>query len=83
MPTKKAKKSVKKSTRLVKHEPNIKAILSLLVLLVAFSVFLLFSNYKDTLMADANSLKIFLILVIVLGALLLALLFLVNPQKNK
>ena len=82
MPTKKAKKAVKKTHKLAKHEPNIKAVLSILVLLIAFSVFLLFNNYKDTLMADANALKMFLILVIVLGALLLALLFLVNPQKK-
>ena len=81
MPTKKSK-PVKKTSKLVKHEPNIKAVLSILVLLIAFGVYLLFNNYKDTLMADASTLQFFLLLAVVLGALLVALLFLVNPQKH-
>lgn len=83
MPTKKIKRVVKQKSKLVKHEPNIKAVLSLLVLLVTFSIYLLFNTYKDTLMSDPTSLKIFIILALVLGSLLLALLFLVNPQKTK
>jgi hypothetical protein len=78
MPTKKAKK---KST-LDSHEPNIKAVLSLLVLLVAFGVFLLFNNIKDSLIGSP-SLQFFLVLVVVLSGLLVGLMFLVNPQTRR
>jgi|WetSurMetagenome_2_1015567.scaffolds.fasta_scaffold671070_2 hypothetical protein len=84
MPTKKKKpaKKVVKKTSLVKHEPNIKAIISLFVLLVAFGVFILFYNNQDILLSSP-SLKFFLALVVVLAALLIGLLFLINPQKRK
>jgi uncharacterized membrane protein len=87
MPTKKTKtKVVKKVThtsKLVKHEPNLKAIIAILVLAVAFGVYLIFQNNQETLMSDPKSMQIFLILAVVLGALLMALLFLINPQKKK
>ena len=84
MPTKKVKtaKKVKKSSSLVRHEPNIKAVLSFFVLLVAFGVFLLFNNNKDILMGS-TSLQFFLVLAVVLSGLLVALLFLINPQRKK
>ena len=81
MPTKKSKR-VKKSSSLVTHEPNIKAVLSLFILLIAFAVFLLFNNIKDVLLGS-TSLQFFLLLAVVLAGLLITLLFLINPQKNK
>jgi hypothetical protein len=82
MPTKKSTKKVKKSSSLVHHEPNIKAILSFFVLLVAFGVFLLFNNNKDILLGS-TSLQFFLVLAVVLSGLLVALLFLINPHRKK
>jgi len=82
MPTKKSTKKNKRSSGLVKHEPNIKAILSLFVLLIAFGVFLLFYNTKDVLV-DSYSLQFFLVLAVVLSGLLISLLFLINPQKHR
>lgn len=80
MPTKKSK-SVKHSSKLVKHEPNIKAVLSLFILGIAFVVFYMFMQYQETLLSSPM-LKFFMILVVVLFALLTYLLFLVNPQKK-
>jgi hypothetical protein len=79
---KKPIKKVKKTSSLVKHEPNIKAFLSLFILLIAFGVFLLFYKNQTDLLSSP-SLKLFLALVVVLAAFLIALLFLINPQKRK
>jgi hypothetical protein len=81
MPTKRSTKRTKKSS-LLGHETNIKAVLSLFVLLIAFGVFLLFNNIQDELV-KSPSLQFFLVLVVILSALLIGLLFLVNPQKRR
>lgn len=78
-----AKKKTKSSTRAVNlNENNIKAVLSLLVLLVAFGVLILFVTYQENLLTSP-SLKFFLTLVVLLSSLLVGLLFLMNPQKKK
>ncbi|PIP74476.1 MAG: hypothetical protein CO135_01015 [Candidatus Levybacteria bacterium CG_4_9_14_3_um_filter_35_16] len=76
-----AKKKVKSdSNKLSRHESNIKAILSLLVLLLAFAVLLIFNTYQENIIYA--SFKWFISLAVVLFAFLLALLFLINPQKK-
>ncbi|PIY93811.1 MAG: hypothetical protein COY68_04605 [Candidatus Levybacteria bacterium CG_4_10_14_0_8_um_filter_35_23] len=76
-----AKKKVKlNSNKLSHHENNIKAILSLLVLLLAFAVLLIFNTYQENIIY--SSFKWFVSLAVVLFAFLLALLFLINPQKK-
>jgi hypothetical protein len=75
-----AKRKTKSGLNL--DENSAKAVLSLLVLLIAFGVFMLFSTYQESLLSSP-SLKFFTILVAVLFALLIGLLFLINPQKNK
>jgi len=82
MAKKKSKLSSKKASSSFLHEGNLKAILSLFVLLIAFGVYLLFNNSKDVLL-DSSSLQFFLVLAVVLGGLLLSLLFLINPQKHR
>jgi hypothetical protein len=78
-----AKKKVKstKKSHLSRHENNIKAIIALLVLLVAFAVLLIFYTYQENILY--SSFKWFVFLAVVLFGFLLALLFLVNPHKKK
>jgi len=64
------------------HESNAKAILSLLIVLVAFGIFLLFVNYKDNLIAS-GSLQPFITMAIIAGGFLVGLLFLVNKPQQK
>lgn len=80
MPTKKTK-TIKRSNRLEKHEPNIKAVLSLFILAVAAAVFYLFWQNQDALL-DSTSLRFFVALVVVLSGLLIYLLYLINPHKK-
>ncbi len=63
-------------------ETSVKALLTFFVLLLAFGVFLLFTNYQESLL-NSPSLKFLTSLVVVLSALLVGLLFLINPQKRK
>ncbi len=79
MPKKKVKATKKSSGN---NDTNARAILTLLVLLVAFGVYLLFNNYQDNLL-NSPAMILFLILVFMLFGLLLALLYLINPQKRK
>lgn len=76
-------KKVKKSVKPVhhSHENNAKAVVSLLVLALAFFVYLLFTSYKDTLL-DSSNLQMFVLLVVLLFGLLGGLLYLVNPSKK-
>ncbi|MFH1832599.1 MAG: hypothetical protein ABH816_00330 [Candidatus Levyibacteriota bacterium] len=62
------------------HESTLKAVIAFLILLVAFSIFILFKAYQDNIMST-NSLKSFVFVVAVGMAFLLGLLYLVNNQK--
>ncbi|MBI4097704.1 MAG: hypothetical protein HY426_01575 [Candidatus Levybacteria bacterium] len=57
------------------------AVISFLVLLLAFSILLLFRNYKDTIISSGNF-NGFLVLVTLGFALLISLLFLINNSKK-
>ncbi|HYK08695.1 MAG TPA: hypothetical protein VEW42_04320 [Candidatus Eisenbacteria bacterium] len=62
-------------------EHNIKSILALLILLVAFSILLIFSTNKDALMAP-GVFPLFMTLATVGLGLLVGLLFLVNNSHH-
>ncbi|HEX7041709.1 MAG TPA: hypothetical protein VF189_00525 [Patescibacteria group bacterium] len=64
------------------NEKNIKTILSFLILLVAFSILLIFVNNKDALMS-ANTFPIFMTLSTVGLGLLAGLLFLIGKPSAK
>lgn len=56
------------------------AVISFMVLLLAFSTLLLFRNYKDTIISSGNF-NGFIVLVTLGFALLVSLLFLINSKK--
>jgi len=62
------------------NEKNIKAIISLLIVLLAFGIFLLFFNYQENLLSPDNFYP-FMVLTFVGMGLLLGLLFLVNRKQ--
>jgi uncharacterized membrane protein len=62
-------------------EKNVKSILALLILLVAFSILLIFSTNKDTLMAP-EVFPMFMTFSTVGLGLLVGLLFLVNKNHH-
>ena len=64
-----------------KHVHSVKTIIPLLVLLLAFGMFGLFYTYQQSII-DSNSFNLFMILAVIGMALLVSLLFLVNPQKK-
>ena len=76
MPKKKTRNSRKKN---LLNETNLRAIVALFILGIAFAVFLLFYAYQGSIIT--NSFKLFMTLVALLFALLVALLFLINPRK--
>ena len=63
-------------------EKNVKAILTLFILLLAFGVLLIFNTYKENILSS-SLLQMFVILTVFLFSLLAGLLFLINPQKNR
>jgi hypothetical protein len=63
------------------NEKSIKAIISLLIVLLAFGIFLLFYNYQQSLLSAENFYPFILLTFVGMG-LLLALLFLVNKQHH-
>lgn len=65
----------------VKHEHNAKTIIPLLVLLLAFGMFGLFYTYQQNII-DSNSFNLFMVLAVIGMALLVSLLFLINPKKS-
>jgi len=78
-----AKKKSKSSTKGFNlNENNVKAVLALFILLLAFGVFLIFNTYQQNILSS-SSLQMFVVLAVVLFALLVGLLFLINPQKSK
>jgi hypothetical protein len=76
-----AKKKTRSSKKAVSSYTNVKAFVSLFIVLLALGVLLLFNTYQDNIMQSALF-KWFMTLVIVLFALLAGLLFLVNPHKK-
>jgi len=76
------KKSKNVNTRDFHHEKNIRALTALLILLLAFGIFLLFYTYQENILESSSS-QIFLVLTAVFFGLLVTLLFLVNkPHKG-
>ncbi len=76
------KKTKSKSKSLNFDEKSVKAVLALFILLLAFGVFLIFNTYQQNILSS-SSLQTFVALVVALFALLVGLLFLINPQKSK
>jgi hypothetical protein len=58
-----------------------RAVLSFFIVLLAFSVLLLFVNYKENIISN-NMLNPFMALTIIGMGLLVGLLFLINPTKK-
>lgn len=78
-----AKKKTKSSAKgLNLHENNLKAVLALFILLLAFGVLLIFNTYQETILSSSY-LQTFIFLTVFLFVLLVGLLFLINPQKHK
>lgn len=75
-------KAKKKKAPSHHHEKNIRAVIALMTLLIAFSILVIFYFYKDNIVA-ANMFKPFMFLAVAGMALLVGLLFLVNPHKRK
>ena len=59
----------------------LKAIISFLSVLLAFSILLLFSKYQDSII-NSNNLQIFMVLVVIALSFILGLVFLVNNSQN-
>lgn len=74
-------KSTKRQHKRSIHVNTVKPILSLLIVLVAFSLFLLFTTYKDSILAS-GSFNSYIFLTTVAMGLLVALLFLVNSSSK-
>lgn len=65
-----------------KHEHTARTIIPLLILLIAFGVFGLFYTYQQSIITS-ESFNMFMVLSVIGMALLVCLLFLINPQKKK
>lgn len=76
----KRRKTNSKKSALNLDENSLKAILSLSILLVGFAVLMLFNKYQENILS--SSFNFFILLVVVLFALLIGLLFLLNPQRK-
>jgi len=76
------KKSVKSASPLSNHAGTMRAIISLLIIMLAASVFVLFRTYQDNIVQN-NMFYPFMTLTVVMMALLVSLLFLMNPAKKK
>ncbi len=74
-------KATKRQYKRSIHVNTVKPILSLLIVLVAFSLFLLFITYKDSIFASGSFHSYILLTTIAMG-LLVALLFLINPSSK-
>lgn len=60
-------------------EKNIKAVMALMIIAMAFGILLLFSNYKESIVM-AGMFQTFMVLVVVGMGMLLGLLYLVNKE---
>ena len=78
-----AKKKTKTAVKHVHHhEDNAKAVISLIILLLAFGILLIFYNYKDSIIASGNFQQ-FVFLAATGMVFLVGLLFLINPHHKK
>lgn len=85
MKTKKTPRKSLTKNYYVDSYPNVNAtrsILYLLIVMLAGSIFFLFRTYQDSIIAN-NMFVPFMSLTVVAMALLISLLFLVNPAKAK
>ncbi len=83
MKAKKAKaKSAKSPVKSYNHETNARAVLSLVILLLAFGILLVFYNNKDDIIAN-GSYQQFMYLAGIGLIFLVGLLFLINPHYGK
>ena len=64
-----------------KHEANAKAVIQLLIVILAFGLFLLFYTNKDEILAS-GSFKSFITLAAIAMGFLIGLLYLLNPSKS-
>jgi len=64
-----------------RHVHTARTVIPLLVLLLAFGMFGLFYTYQQSII-DSNSFNLFIVLSVIGMALLVSLLFLVNPRKK-
>lgn len=74
-------KATKRQQKRPIHVNTAKPIISFLIVLVAFSLLMLFNTYKDSILAS-GSFNSYLLLTTVAMGLLVALLFLVNPSSK-
>lgn len=74
-------KKVKSTKAVSRHENNAKAVVALMVLALAFFVYVLFKTYQDTLIASAN-IQMFVFLLVLLFGLMAGLLYLISPSKR-
>lgn len=70
----------KKAHRYQRHESNLKAVASLVIVLVGVVLFVVFYQYKDNL-TDPSNFKLFITLAVLLAGFLVGLLYLINPKK--
>ena len=71
-----------KAVKKYNHETNARALLALLVVLLALGILLLFNSYGDNIIIS-GSFKQFMTLSVVGAGLLLGLLFLTNKEPSK
>ena len=72
----------KKTSKISENERNVRVVIAMLILAVAFGVFILFSNYQES-VSDSGMLLPFVSLVFLGMGLLLTLLYLVNRESSK
>lgn len=77
-----SKKKISAVAPVSNHVSTVRAIIALLIVMLAGSIFLLFNTYKDNIIAN-NMFYPFMTLTVVAMALLITLLFLMNPSKKK
>lgn len=66
-----------KITKSLEHEKNVKAILALMIVALAFGILLLFNTYRENIIAN-NTFQLFMTLITVAMGLLVGLLFLIG-----
>lgn len=79
---KKTKNPVKSTAKSFDHLTATRSILYLLIIMLAGSIFFLFKTYQENIMMN-NMFYPFMTLTVVAMALLVSLLFLINPSKAK
>lgn len=74
-------KKVRPTKSVSHHEKNAKAVVALLMLALAFFVYMLFKMYQETLLASPDF-KMFVLLLVVLFGLMVGLLYLLSPSRR-